>query len=308
MLYVFSVASDDLLTQRDGGVALLLSWSQNAADLFVVDPATQAATVEMVATLPIRFSGVHLCLDDQPIAHVVKSVQLISSGKEIRRNTRVHVGSQLETMYLLQQRFGVPTKDVPLTSTGTIKILQLKLWIRARQAMDDSRKAREARGECFTDSTSFFHGVECPDFHCILFRKAGMAWDHPPNKVFRSILESKQNEKEAAVKLNTKIQIVTDILQEAQSLGFRFMAWDDNPKKGTGGPWYVEITDMFYLRECVAQAMRDSIKRQRTRLNVQIQDSKGKESMFEGQDGKKRKIGHDGVDADVCSGGCFCSM
>jgi hypothetical protein len=171
--------------------------------------------------------------------------------------------------------------------------------------MDDERKARQMRGELFSNSTDFFRGVECPDFRCILFRKAGMAWDHPPNKVFRSILASKQGEKLNAKKLNAKIQVITDILDETRNLGFKFMTWDDG-KKGSGGPWYVEITDMFYLRECVAQAMRDSIKREKTRTNVQIQDSKGKESIFEAQDGKKRKIVHDG-DASGC-GGCFCSM
>ena len=65
---------------------------------------------------------------------------------------------------------------------------------------------------------------------------------------------------------------------------------------------------MFYLRECVAQAVRDSIKREKTRKNIQYHDSKGKEDIFQGQDGKKQKISHSNESGGNGCGGFFCSM
>ena len=95
-------------------------------------------------------------------------------------------------------------------------------------------------------------GVECPDFHSIVFRKVGgpssvSMDDHPPNKVFRSIIQDvvmhrcnqKKKGQVPSVLLGEAIDMpraVVDVITEAKNMNYRFLTYDN--KKG----WYVDIT------------------------------------------------------------------
>lgn len=201
---------------------------------------------------------------------------------------------------LLKTEYGVPTKDIPITNTGTIKTLILRQWIKLRQTMDASKHApaeagngegvtappkivsvdgdtaatvadvvrRDSSHSKSTPTAASAAGaaapgagrtlVECPDFSSIVFRKAGVLWDHPPNRLFRGLLAARDAQRGEARTLVAKRRVVTDVMDEARTtLGLRFLSWD----REAGG--YYELDDVSVIRDHIAQAMRDQSKRKK---------------------------------------------
>jgi hypothetical protein len=129
---------------------------------------------------------------------------------------------------------------------------------------------------------------------------------HAPNKVFCSILSHHEREYTTAPN-DYKVQVIEQIILEAQRMNFRFVTWDN-----THG-WYVELCAAAdgsntskddcderkkQLRDCVVRAMKDNMKRSKARSNQQVNGNSNREGLFQGQDGKKRKTEKGGC------GGC----
>jgi hypothetical protein len=85
---------------------------------------------------------------------------------------------------------------------------------------------------------------------------------HPPNKVLRSILTTKEDERGRACTNKEKQGVVTSIIEEAWALGFDFCRWDSDRE------CYVKYDcpgGNEALRAAVAVALRDNTKRNRAR-------------------------------------------
>lgn len=201
--------------------------------------------------------------------------------------------SPTETEYCLKSEYGFPVDDIPLTNTGNIKTIQWRQWIKFREVVDAHCKRT---GQPFS-------GVDCPDLRSVVFRTSGIMYDHPPNKVFRTILASKEQQRAEATTLLAKRQATEDVIREIYDLGFQFLLWN----KDLG--YYVPCSDQSEIKRHVFQSWRDQIKRSSAQQNRQALNSSNLEHVFSNQDhhdnrgrdamvGKKRK----GEDQE---GGCF---
>lgn len=106
------------------------------------------------------------------------------------------VGTQIECLYSLRS-FGFPTDLLPMTSSGVIKTKALNKFLAFRKTYDTFLQQTE--GGIMKNVASRlplqFPGLDCPDLSCVIFRSAGLAWDHPGNIEFRKILERREQDR-----------------------------------------------------------------------------------------------------------------
>jgi hypothetical protein len=179
-----------------------------------------------------------------------------------------YLESQTENEYCLLHEYGFPVKDIPLTSTNTLKLKQWNQWLKMRSAVDEYHRHHHHLHDSENSGPPHRHlPLECPDHRTIVFKTGGGMWDHPPNKAFRSILSAKEADRDAAVTFAQKGKVVSDILQETRDLGFDFWRWD----KETG--WYIRfdlggidgVQEEALLRNSVYVALKDHLKRVKAR-------------------------------------------
>ena len=84
----FAVLAEDLTTQRNGVVSLgFFSYDNN--DLLVME---RKGFLRFFQAVPLRWSGFHLCIPNNPAFNVIKGLMLTVIPKEMRRITRIHSG------------------------------------------------------------------------------------------------------------------------------------------------------------------------------------------------------------------------
>ncbi|KAL3912133.1 MAG: hypothetical protein SGILL_007006 [Bacillariaceae sp.] len=294
-VYLFSAISDDELTQQYG---LVFVMKPNFDFKQMMDSDQQRQSEEFLDGMPLRYTAFHMWMFPEDTAEssalqaIIRGLVLLALGKERRMLTRIHTGPRTEIEYQLRNKYGIPTSEIPLTSSGKIKTNYLTTWINYQKSVDDYRKLNG------NHQPSSLVGVECPDFRSIVFRRqynaGSMILDinkHPPNKVFDNILASRVEEF-TSIRPDYQIKIVESIIHEAHQMSFCFLTWNKNYG------WYVELcnpngdmdkAERPQLREFVNRAMKDHIKRTKARKNEQINTDSNKEGLFVAQYGKKQK-------------------
>jgi hypothetical protein len=103
------------------------------------------------------------------------------------------------------QGFGIATDTLPFTSTGKIKTIYLKQWLKLRMFLEQplynyNQYASSPTSASASESTSNTNRatflVECPQLNDVVFRQGTNAMYHPGNVRFRSLIESKQEHDE----------------------------------------------------------------------------------------------------------------
>lgn len=271
-LYIASILVEDVVTQRDGAVCII--YFPTFHDIGK-DPKLNEETNRLWASLPFRHTAMHLCLPKNTLGFFIQSLMVI--GRYYQKHMVVHTGTSTEIEYKLQSKYGLNCNEIPVTSSGSIKLVQWRQWIKVRKAVDGFRTLAAPSTQQRTDGTAAipppFPGVECPDFGSIVFRKAGIMWNHPPNKIFRTILSSYEDRRNIAKTLDEKQQVVTDIIDDVENLNLCFLVWDP-------AGWYVPFTDTLVLRDSIGQAFRDHIRRSRSVSKDIVQESSQKEGFF----------------------------
>lgn len=84
----FGVLAEDLTSQRHGVVSLgFFSYDNN--DLLVME---RKGFLRFFEAVPLRWSGFHLCIPNNPAYNLMKGLMLTVIPKEMRRITRIHSG------------------------------------------------------------------------------------------------------------------------------------------------------------------------------------------------------------------------
>jgi len=169
----------------------------------------QKMYMELIAAAPVRWSGVHICMPDQSMYHLVKGILLTLMEKKHRSMTRVHMGSQLEAIYALAD-FGINANDIPLSYTGTIKTKNIIAFTKTRTSIDTYRKLRCKQHQhpqppqqhfpgtndrsSMKEETAYVleepPGVECPELNAVVFGLK-LANVYPGNVAFRQFIRIK---------------------------------------------------------------------------------------------------------------------
>ena len=134
----------------------------------------------------VRVGAIHICTPDTPAYRFRRSLVAIRTGFEGLARLKFHVGRPVEIQYKLKG-FGIPIKTVPMTSSGTIKVVYHKQWMKLRKVIE----AADDNDIVPLNSAMI---VECPKSNDVLFRQGTPIYAHPGNVQFRSLVEQKASD------------------------------------------------------------------------------------------------------------------
>ncbi|KAL3921989.1 MAG: hypothetical protein SGILL_002451 [Bacillariaceae sp.] len=270
-LYILTWISDDLTTQRSGIVRIF----RPTADFNVLFPSLEDFNYlgKLYRAFPLRPTGIHVCVPGSPL--VRKLLRPFFSRAQTTDNrlvTKLHVGSDLETTYVLQTEYGIPSKEIQCTETGRMKVKNLNNWLKFRTKVEERKQMSIP-----------FEGIDCPDFQTIAIRSGGSMFNHPPNKLFRSYLKELEEEWCKASKTVEKQRVISKIVDAIQGRGFRYVKWSDS--EGC----YMPLKSPDDIRCFVATSLRDQIKRTKAKRSLLVQrDVKSGDFFFSPQEKKAR--------------------
>lgn len=309
-IYVFLIVSEDVETQKRG-VIFVFNTGEDASEL-VSDPADKLEYSVYREGSPVRRSCTHFCLpENNHKMRVVRAVMMLAMPREERVRTRIHMdGLTMETQYKLMT-FGIPVSELPITSTGAIKVKYHLQWIKTRKALDSSRTksfeecckklqernrkkdsllSNELRNYPTYDEFLAIHGKE-PIFHPmindVLFSKGGKNVSHYGNIEFtdlmkRSLMQYVSNTPVQNRKMRKAIR--QSIVNEIRDRGGRFLTLD---KKLVGGYCWTEIQEGPDLHDRIATSLYDHKRRLAAKLKMK--SNRCSTGMFI-ESSKRRKI------------------
>jgi hypothetical protein len=298
ILYLSYVESEsDIEAQRRGIVMIL--WSERSYQNEVLDTAKQWTKgglrsysgigqqqqqkrwkVHDVSLL--RYSAIHFCSPDTPIFSMGRSLYTIALSRKQRSRLQTHVGEPVELRYSLNA-YGVPTDDLPITWSGSVKNNYQKQWMKLRSFIERERidydnncrsQSRQSQTQIIPPPPPMLIIVECPSVTDVIFRHGTNMSTHPGNVRFRSLIQLKCeeyiNKKRDSEKLNNVVsstpsptysglsvyqfttrELVLDLINEihTNTVNGRFLIWNplNNNSKGAGGDgllgYWIELID-----------------------------------------------------------------
>jgi hypothetical protein len=266
-LYFSCVLSEDVETQKNGLVILF------SADNRILDhlAGSKEDFIESVATSPLRWSGIHLCLPKGPAYQLLKAFLILTiAGTDQRIRVKCHPElPNMETQYQLMC-YGIPVQELPISFTGTTKTKNLNQWIQTRVAID------EVREHGFDTSSLVVHPGTCD----VLFSKGGNARHHG-NLEFHQSMESRIDAYNATSSRKEKRKIRNEIIASVRARQGRFLEMAPN------GCWWVEILDPDVIHSKVTSAINDQTRTMRARQNRQKTQSESRKFL---DANKRRKI------------------
>ncbi|KAL3904878.1 MAG: hypothetical protein SGARI_004717 [Bacillariaceae sp.] len=233
---MYMCLAEDPETEKKGCVFIVFHPSPTTQ--VCANPEERAFVQRMMASIPVRVSAIHVCLQDDMVSRMIKTVFLVAIGSEGRTRTRAHIGSATECMYGLRC-FGIPTEQIPInTNSGHLKNKAHLKWIELRRLRERAAGAGQV-----------FQGIECPSLNDVLFGKGRPIMRHPGNVLLRTLLESKYLEYNNTKSKKEKTEIAWSIVRHLQDSSCRFLKED-------GSGYWVEVSpDM--ARQKISVGFRD---------------------------------------------------
>lgn len=200
---------DNVETQRAGTIILTEAYMWSTGDSaftnsnrdkrstsFLSFPHPQEGlyyTRRFLEATPNRFVAIHNCWPDRPAFRIISKLLTIYgvSGSTQRLRLKFHVGDDLEMRYRLKS-YGIPIELLPITETGSIKLINHNHWIKTRkhmeQAIDQSVRV-----------------VECPGLNDVVFRQGTSSMEHPGNVRCRDLILYLLEDRDRQIKAHPEI-------------------------------------------------------------------------------------------------------
>ncbi|VEU41735.1 unnamed protein product [Pseudo-nitzschia multistriata] len=269
LLFVLLAGTRDAETQRKGIVYLIWPFktpresvdTDNDRDYDMLSYARLAKI--FVEATPTKCCAVHCCITSGNES--MRSPWLISLYKLMftlfensmpvfNARVRFHVGTVQDSLEQLSG-YGIPSGVIPITTTGTVKTVYLKQWLKLQRRIDDP-----------LDEANELKFIDCPLSTDVLFRSGSTMLHNPGNVMFRGLIEAKIQELFGSNQLEdshssfsppisttkTKEDIAIGIVEEVvRDKNGRFLVW--NSKDDC---WKV-LRDASAVTTKVATAYRD---------------------------------------------------
>lgn len=154
--------------------------------------------------------------------------------------------------------YGISINLIPVASSGAIKIVEFKKWLKFQRRIDDLETA-----EAYLPSE-----IDCPGSNDVVFRPGSSMIENPGNDMFRSLVESKVREVTSDsvsyfTQQKTKDDIAMEIVEEISQRKGRFLRWNNYE-----GCW-AELKDISQVKSKIATTYRDlKLKTKRIRNDL----------------------------------------
>lgn len=187
--------------------------------------------------LPVKMMGLHICTKPHdPLMKIVKALIMLAIGKSNRLKVRVHEGSATEVQYGLLS-FGLPTKSLPVTYEGELKVSSHLKWIQRRHFRDKAYYEACRLGQEFS-----FNGVDLPWPRDVLLGRGKTVQEHFGNAYLRSIAVAPLIEKYKNAVKSDKNSVGMEVVKSTKDEGGRFLKrYNDGGGEHNG--WWREVDD-----------------------------------------------------------------
>ena len=179
---------------------------------------------------------------------------------------------------------------LPVTDTGNIKMKYFNHWMKGRAAIEALEEEKRLKNDLSSHDL-----VQVPSSHDVVFRHGTSVQSHPGNVWYRDLLQSHCEKcSRGEVSVQDMLSLLVD---DVGNQGGRFLEW--SPKHSC---WKV-MQDPTQIRTKVYTSCYYLDKHHHARSKVQLSTSST--SMFEQQDGRKRKRSSERAQSDCCARGCL---
>jgi hypothetical protein len=175
---------------------------------------------EICQSIPIRFSALHCAFDKDSKNSIPHKICMTVLQSYIDNNpktniARIHLYDQGVSNDSTKNKiapFGIPTHQIPVTHTGTIKLKEHNGWVKIQEWYDK---------KCTLEPNhhSNFNVVECPGTNDVLFSQGGKYWNgvnrfQRGNLEFMEFLESKIDIYQSTLSWKKKHSILAEVVSE----------------------------------------------------------------------------------------------
>mmetsp|Transcript_19560 Transcript_19560/g.36480 ORF Transcript_19560/g.36480 Transcript_19560/m.36480 type:complete len:489 (+) Transcript_19560:119-1585(+) len=211
---VFMFALQDVETQKRGIVGLVYNIGAGKS----TDREAVWKAAKIVSILPVRFTGIHYCYDDEKI-RLLFGLAMFVFNKNARIRCRLHFGTPMECIYTLMT-FGIPSETLPVSASGDLRLEAHHEYISKMRKSEMARKR-----SC----------IILPGKYDVLLGRGKPLQKHNGNLNYHYVIEGFHSNYEQASKLE-KTKLAKHIVEQIQGQGGRFLKQDET------GCW-VEIDD-----------------------------------------------------------------
>jgi len=143
----------------------------------------------ILKSIPNRLIAFHNCWPDRPAFRIISKLFTIYgvSGSTQRLRLKFHIGDELEMRYRLKS-YGIPMVLLPITETGSIKMINHNFWIKTRKHVEQGID---------TNVTI----VECPGSNDVAFRQGTSSMENPGNVKCRDLIISLLEDREGGMSI-----------------------------------------------------------------------------------------------------------
>ena len=218
MFYFFcSLVQSDIDAQRKG-IVLILNSTDTSTDKKSKDQETGMLKeyFELYQAIPIRFSAIHLCVNDESLDSIPHKISMNIVQSFIGNNptmniARIRLYDQDVSNNDIRNKivpFGISVHQIPITHTGTIKLKEHYQWVKIQEWSEKRRQ-----------TNSKFTVIECPGINDVLFSQGGKYWNgvnrfQRGNLEFMEFLESKIDVYQSTLSWKKKHTILADLVTE----------------------------------------------------------------------------------------------
>lgn len=206
MVLMFALRDED--TQKNGMVGIIYNVGFNQAQH---QRSAVMTNTELVSSLPLRFTALHYCYDDEK-QRVLFSVAMFFLRRNERLRCRFHFGSDMEAVYTLMT-FGIPNDVLPMCTNGTVRLQGHKDYVRRMRKTDD----------CQDDDTN---RAVVPGKFDVLLGRGKPLQKYSGNLNYHYIVEGYHERYETAAK-GDKADLAMEIVKKINSQGGRFLKQDE---------------------------------------------------------------------------------
>jgi hypothetical protein len=197
----------DVETQKRGMVGI----AYNVGRDHTTDREAVWKAAKIVSVLPLRFTGVHYCFDDERVKTLFNLAMYVFN-RNARMRCRLHFGSHMECIYHLMT-FGIKSSDFPVTTSGEKRF---------DAHHDYVRKMRQSE-YVFDDGIK---RIIIPGTLDVLLGRGKPLQKHDGNLNYHYVVEGYHDRYERASKLE-KTQIAKTIVDKIHEQGGRFLKQED---------------------------------------------------------------------------------
>lgn len=203
---VLMFALKDVETQKKGIVAIPYNVGRGKSK----DRHAILRNAQLVSALPLRFTAVHYCYDDEKLLAIFY-VAMYVFEKAARIRTRFHLGTDMEIIYILMT-FGIPNEALPVSFNGSLRLDGHRDYVRKMRKSDELHDGIDR--------------IIVPGKYDVLLGRGKPLQKYRGNLNYHYVIEGYHERYEAAAK-GDKADLAMEIVKKIHNQGGRFLKQDE---------------------------------------------------------------------------------